>query len=202
MNRRIDFPRCPVTPLQSIIPTASSEAIDLILKMLQWDPHKRPTATQCLQHPFFTQDVRSEYQRKLSVSTSQDREDQRRMSPSKGAGFMNLRNSQNKSLQQKSASMLSPLNNNASMGDISGANRQDLGMNNAYIPKMPGLPPTSNNANSYEMGGGAKEAPSSGAFTTGKGSVIKRDSIVFKPPGFEASGGGSSSNYRNNQAGI
>lgn len=60
-NRRIDFPRCPVTPLQTIIPNASSEAIDLILKMLQWDPHKRPTATQCLQHPFFSQEVRNEY---------------------------------------------------------------------------------------------------------------------------------------------
>lgn len=44
VSRRIDFPRCPVTPLSTIIPTASSDAIDLILKMLQWDPNKRPTA--------------------------------------------------------------------------------------------------------------------------------------------------------------
>ena len=43
-NRRIEFPKCPVTPLQTIIPSASSDAIDLILKMLQWDPQKRPTA--------------------------------------------------------------------------------------------------------------------------------------------------------------
>ena len=54
MTRRIDFPRCPVTPLESIIPNASPDAIDLILKMLQWDPQKRPTAMQCLQHPFFS----------------------------------------------------------------------------------------------------------------------------------------------------
>ena len=46
--RRIDFPRCPVTPLSSIIPNASPDAIDLILKMLQWDPNKRPTASQAM----------------------------------------------------------------------------------------------------------------------------------------------------------
>lgn len=34
VSRRIDFPRCPVTPLETIIPNASSDAIDLILKML------------------------------------------------------------------------------------------------------------------------------------------------------------------------
>ena len=43
-NRRVEFPRCPITPLKSIIPNASDEAIDLISKMLQWDPHKRPSA--------------------------------------------------------------------------------------------------------------------------------------------------------------
>ena len=48
LSRRIDFPRCPVTPMNTIIPSASNDAIDLILKMLQWDPNKRPTASQCL----------------------------------------------------------------------------------------------------------------------------------------------------------
>lgn len=43
-QRRIDFPRCPAPPLEQIIPNACSDAIDLILKMLQWDPQKRPTA--------------------------------------------------------------------------------------------------------------------------------------------------------------
>ena len=33
-SRRIDFPRCPVTPLDTIIPNAGRDAIDLILKML------------------------------------------------------------------------------------------------------------------------------------------------------------------------
>ncbi|KAJ8899296.1 hypothetical protein K2173_018270 [Erythroxylum novogranatense] len=39
--------------LSEIIPNASSEAIDLIMKLCSWDPLKRPTADQSLQHPFF-----------------------------------------------------------------------------------------------------------------------------------------------------
>ena len=99
--RRIDFPRCPVTPLTSIIPSACPDAIDLILKMLQWDPNKRPTAQQCMQHPFFTQEVRSEYMRKFSESAATNHGLTERELPrpqNGGAGFMQLRNSQNKSL--------------------------------------------------------------------------------------------------------
>ncbi|GAB4841462.1 hypothetical protein Ancab_022178 [Ancistrocladus abbreviatus] len=39
--------------LSEIIPNASFEAINLISQLCSWDPHKRPTAEQCLQHPFF-----------------------------------------------------------------------------------------------------------------------------------------------------
>ncbi|XP_029116847.2 cyclin-dependent kinase F-3-like isoform X2 [Elaeis guineensis] len=39
--------------LSEIIPNASLEAIDLILQLCSWDPQKRPTAEQSLQHPFF-----------------------------------------------------------------------------------------------------------------------------------------------------
>ena len=51
MNFR--FPQFVPTPLNSLIPNASPEAIQLIQDMLQFDPHKRPTASQCLQYPFF-----------------------------------------------------------------------------------------------------------------------------------------------------
>lgn len=143
------------------------------------------------------------------------------MSPSKAAGFMNLRNSQNKSLQQKSAGVLSPLTNNASIGDISGSAYAPAQSN---IPKIPGLQPAGGGTNSgnnnnisglngglnisnFEYGGG-KDSVGGSVFNSGKNSVIKRDSIVFKSPGGptgESSTGGannSSSNYRNNQAGI
>lgn len=41
------------TPLSQILPTASSEALDLLTDLLQYDPYRRPTASQALQYPFF-----------------------------------------------------------------------------------------------------------------------------------------------------
>ena len=51
MNFR--FPSCKPQNLEVIIQNASSDAISLIKAMLCYDPKKRPTAVQCLQHPFF-----------------------------------------------------------------------------------------------------------------------------------------------------
>lgn len=51
MNFR--FPQFSTTQLSALIPTASSDAIDLILALCTWDPNKRPTAAEALQHPFF-----------------------------------------------------------------------------------------------------------------------------------------------------
>ena len=48
------FPTNPGIDLEKIIPGASSEAIDLMKLMLQWDPNKRATAKMLLKHPFFT----------------------------------------------------------------------------------------------------------------------------------------------------
>ena len=50
----IKFPTCPGTELEKIIPEASSEAIDMIKSMLKWDPNKRATAKNLLNHPFLT----------------------------------------------------------------------------------------------------------------------------------------------------
>merc|ERR1719456_607692 len=47
------FPQFVPTPLETLIPTASKEAVNLMLAMLNWDPNKRPTSIQCVQHPYF-----------------------------------------------------------------------------------------------------------------------------------------------------
>jgi protein kinase len=47
------FPHYVSTSLESLIPNASSEAIQLMRALMQWDPAKRLTAEQCLQHPYF-----------------------------------------------------------------------------------------------------------------------------------------------------
>jgi serine/threonine protein kinase len=47
------FPKFVSTSLATIIPNATEEAIDLMEKMMQFDPEKRPTAAQCLEHDYF-----------------------------------------------------------------------------------------------------------------------------------------------------
>jgi serine/threonine protein kinase len=39
--------------LSSLIPGAGAAACDLMMALCSWDPEKRPTASQALQHPFF-----------------------------------------------------------------------------------------------------------------------------------------------------
>ncbi|XP_069091899.1 serine/threonine-protein kinase ICK [Pleurodeles waltl] len=51
MNFR--WPQCVPSNLKTLIPNASSEAVQLLRDMLQWDPRKRPTASQALRYPYF-----------------------------------------------------------------------------------------------------------------------------------------------------
>ncbi|XP_025110693.1 serine/threonine-protein kinase ICK-like [Pomacea canaliculata] len=51
MNFR--WPQCVPANLRALIPNASQEGIQVIRDMLAWNPHKRPTSTQCLRYPFF-----------------------------------------------------------------------------------------------------------------------------------------------------
>uniref|UniRef100_A0A8C5MHK3 non-specific serine/threonine protein kinase n=1 Tax=Leptobrachium leishanense TaxID=445787 RepID=A0A8C5MHK3_9ANUR len=47
------WPQFVPTNLKTLIPNASSEGIQLMRDMLQWDPKKRPTASQALRYPYF-----------------------------------------------------------------------------------------------------------------------------------------------------
>ncbi|XP_041922701.1 serine/threonine-protein kinase ICK-like isoform X1 [Alosa sapidissima] len=51
MNFR--WPQCVPTSLRSLIPSASTEAIQLMKDLLQWDPKKRPTTSQALRYSYF-----------------------------------------------------------------------------------------------------------------------------------------------------
>jgi serine/threonine protein kinase len=48
-----NFPHYSAIPLASVIPNCSSEAINLIGECLKWDPTKRITMNQILNHPYF-----------------------------------------------------------------------------------------------------------------------------------------------------
>lgn len=47
------FPQLPGVHLSSLMPSASGDAVNLIARLCSWDPCKRPTAAEALQHPFF-----------------------------------------------------------------------------------------------------------------------------------------------------
>ncbi|KAM7279779.1 hypothetical protein ACFE04_006913 [Oxalis oulophora] len=51
--------------LFEVIPFASKDVIDLIQSLLSWDPGKRPTTLEALQHPFF----RSLYNTSIDTSS-------------------------------------------------------------------------------------------------------------------------------------
>nr|XP_043620916.1 serine/threonine-protein kinase MHK isoform X2 [Erigeron canadensis] len=55
VSRLMDIAHSAIMPsnFSDLIPNASSEAINLIKQLCSWDPSRRPTAEQCLQHPFF-----------------------------------------------------------------------------------------------------------------------------------------------------
>eukprot|EP00262_Sarcandra_glabra_P003058 TRINITY_DN1350_c0_g1_i1.p1 TRINITY_DN1350_c0_g1~~TRINITY_DN1350_c0_g1_i1.p1 ORF type:complete len:454 (-),score=69.30 TRINITY_DN1350_c0_g1_i1:192-1553(-) len=47
------FPQLPSVYLSVLMPSASEDAISLISTLCSWDPSRRPTAAEALQHPFF-----------------------------------------------------------------------------------------------------------------------------------------------------
>ncbi|CDS07045.1 hypothetical protein LRAMOSA09568 [Lichtheimia ramosa] len=52
------FPDIAPKPLQSVIPSASASMVDLLQKLLYYDPNRRLQASQALEHSFFQEDKR------------------------------------------------------------------------------------------------------------------------------------------------
>ena len=65
----IKFPVSEGTPLEKIIPVASKEAIDLMKQMLQWNPINRATASDLLNHPFFSSMANLNFQSTFLLNT-------------------------------------------------------------------------------------------------------------------------------------
>lgn len=51
MNFR--FPQFSSIPIETVVSNLSPDGIKLLQDMLQWNPHKRPTAVQALKYPYF-----------------------------------------------------------------------------------------------------------------------------------------------------
>ncbi|KAJ4457913.1 putative Serine/threonine-protein kinase MAK [Paratrimastix pyriformis] len=50
---KIRLPQCPPVPLATLIPTASPEALELMIALLKLDPSQRPSCSEALQFPYF-----------------------------------------------------------------------------------------------------------------------------------------------------
>jgi serine/threonine protein kinase len=48
------LPRMPKVPFEKVYPKATPVALDLLEKMLKWDPLERISIEECLAHPYFT----------------------------------------------------------------------------------------------------------------------------------------------------
>ncbi|KAI8925326.1 kinase-like domain-containing protein [Entophlyctis helioformis] len=54
-NMSFKFPSMPPVPIAEVVPNASDDAVQIMADMLRYDPHRRPTATESLQHPCWDQ---------------------------------------------------------------------------------------------------------------------------------------------------
>lgn len=70
-NLGLQFPKFEARNLAEVIPNASASAVALITSMLHYNPQKRPSASQALQHPYFQVSVPVAEEVLLNRSTDQ-----------------------------------------------------------------------------------------------------------------------------------
>ena len=66
----IKFPNCFRTELKDVIKNASEDAIDLMERMLRWDPKKRETADNLLKHKFFENIVYKDFNYNINLESN------------------------------------------------------------------------------------------------------------------------------------
>lgn len=83
------FPSFAPVALERIIPNASFDAIGLMTQMLAYDPQKRPTAADCLKHPYFAKlnAVHLSHERNLSPDARSINFRISKYNKSRGRGF-------------------------------------------------------------------------------------------------------------------
>ena len=52
----MEFSECDPKDLKEVCPNLSEQGCDLLDKLLQYDPSKRLSASQALEHPFFSEE--------------------------------------------------------------------------------------------------------------------------------------------------
>ncbi|GAX76513.1 hypothetical protein CEUSTIGMA_g3959.t1 [Chlamydomonas eustigma] len=133
MNFR--FPQFAPTPFSKIIPHACPEAVDLMTAMCHWDPNKRPTAVQCLQHPYFSIGVRPSIPVATSPATGDRPSSHSFMIPGKDATNLEDRNGMKQPKQWAETAPPLRQGDHAHVGDQNGSQQAGAG------------PRTSNNSN-------------------------------------------------------
>jgi serine/threonine protein kinase len=72
-SMRFKFPQYVAMSMPQLMPTASVEAMDLMRDTMMWDPNKRPSASACLQSPYFQNTSGLELPKASSSAEQRDR---------------------------------------------------------------------------------------------------------------------------------
>lgn len=68
-RRGLVFPKCEKIDLSTILKAASKEAIELIEWMLKYNPKERPSASQLIVHPFFSDQLEDSMPKEKDMET-------------------------------------------------------------------------------------------------------------------------------------
>ncbi|CAD7970117.1 unnamed protein product [Amoebophrya sp. A25] len=80
------FPQFVPTPLETLIPSASAEGIHLLQQLLQWNPARRITSPQCLQHGYIQNHLQELARFRFDTSVNPSTSSTSNMNPAPAVG--------------------------------------------------------------------------------------------------------------------